>query len=270
PIADDDRASSGYLVWVDGKARAMIDAGNGSLLRFAEAGARFEDLDFVGLSHFHTDHSSDFPALLKSGNFSPRRRALRVAGPAGSARFPSLDNYLEGLLNPETGIYRYLAGYLDGSRGLVKLEPRTVSGDEPERVLERGSAGLIVDALPVPHGIVPAVAFRVSIDSRVIVFGSDQTLSNPAYVDFAKNADLLIAHMVIPEGATGRSTELHATPSAIGRTAKAIGAETLLLSHFMARSLRDLDGNVAAVRDRYAGRIVLASDLECLPVGGGD
>ncbi|MEO1204683.1 MAG: MBL fold metallo-hydrolase, partial [Pseudomonadota bacterium] len=37
PIADDDRASSGYLVWVDGKARAMIDAGNGSLLRFAEA-----------------------------------------------------------------------------------------------------------------------------------------------------------------------------------------------------------------------------------------
>ena len=49
PIADDDRASSGYLVWVDGKARVMVDAGTGSVLRFGEAGAKFEDLDFVGL-----------------------------------------------------------------------------------------------------------------------------------------------------------------------------------------------------------------------------
>ena len=45
PIADDGRASSGYLVWVDGTARVLIDAGGGTFLRFAEAGARFEDLD---------------------------------------------------------------------------------------------------------------------------------------------------------------------------------------------------------------------------------
>ncbi|MDH3622059.1 MAG: MBL fold metallo-hydrolase, partial [Gammaproteobacteria bacterium] len=56
PIADDGRASSAYLVWVDGRARVLIDAGGGSFLRFGEAGARFEDLDFVGLSHLHTDH----------------------------------------------------------------------------------------------------------------------------------------------------------------------------------------------------------------------
>ena len=239
PIADDDRASSGYLVWVDGEARVMIDAGTGSVLRFGEARARFEDLDFVGLSHFHTDHSSDFPALLKSGNFSPRRRPLRVAGPAGSARFPSLDEYLDGLLSPENGVYRYLSGYLDGSRGLVRLEPRTVAGDEPETVFGDAGSTLRVDALRVPHGIVPAVAFRVTADGQTAVFGTDQTLSNDAYVDFGRDADLLVAHMVVPEGTTGTATQLHATPSAIGRTADAIGAGTLLLSHFMARSLRD-------------------------------
>ena len=31
PIADDGRASSGYLVWVDGESRVLIDAGGGIL-----------------------------------------------------------------------------------------------------------------------------------------------------------------------------------------------------------------------------------------------
>ncbi len=38
----------------------------------------------------------------------------------------------------------------------------------------------------------------------------------------------------------------------------------LVLSHFMARSLRDIDDNVALVRERYKGDIVLAEDLACV------
>jgi hypothetical protein len=117
PIADDARASSSYLVWVDGRARLMIDAGGGSFLRFGEAGARFADLDFVGLSHFHTDHSADFPALLKSGFFSRRKRDLAVAGPSGSGPFPGLATYLDSMLNRDDGAYGYLSGYLDGTGG---------------------------------------------------------------------------------------------------------------------------------------------------------
>jgi hypothetical protein len=44
PIADDARASSGYLVWADGKSRVLIDAGGGTFLRFGEAGASFAEL----------------------------------------------------------------------------------------------------------------------------------------------------------------------------------------------------------------------------------
>ncbi len=270
PIADDDRAGSGYLVWIDGRARVMIDAGSGSVLRFGEAGARFEDLDFVGLSHFHTDHSADFPALLKSGLFSPRRRPLRIAGPSGSARFPGLDDYLDGLLNPDNGIYRYLSGYLDGSRGAAMIEPRTVGGDAPRTVFGDADSALRIDGLRVPHGIVPAVAFRISAIGRTIVFGSDQTLSNENYVEFARGADLLVAHMVIPEETTGTANQLHAKPSAIGEAAAAAGPDTLLLSHFMARSLEDIDGNVTAVQRHFDGRVVLAEDLSCVAVNGGD
>ena len=59
PIADDARASSSYLVWVDGESRVLVDAGGGAFVRFGEAGAKFSELDIIAISHFHTDHSAD-------------------------------------------------------------------------------------------------------------------------------------------------------------------------------------------------------------------
>ena len=263
PIADDGRASTGYLVWVDGHARALIDAGGGTFLRFGEAGAKFEDLDFVGLSHFHTDHSADFPALIKSGNFSPRNRPLPVAGPDGDGAFPGLDGYLQALFG-EGGAYAYLGDFLKGTNN----KPMLVS-----REIERGAPAvafvgdrLRVDALQVPHAIVPAVAFRVTVGEHSLVFSSDQNGSDPAFVEFAKDASLLVMHMVVPEGVTGVGRRLHAPPSVIGDIAAAASPGKLLLSHFMARSLSALDDNVALVRERFDGEVALAEDLACVVV----
>mgnify|MGYP001083225558 CR=1 FL=1 len=265
PIADDARASTAYVVWVDGASRALIDMGSGSFLRFGEAGADFKELDFVGLSHFHTDHAADFVALLKSGNFSGRERPLPVAGPSGSDRFPGLNDFLAANLDKTAGAYRYLGGYLDGTGGLARLVPTEVGADAgPADDLLAGS--LSVSAQHVPHGIVPALGFRIEVAGQSLVFAADQNGSDPAFVDFAKDASLLVMHMVIPEGAGDRAKQLHAEPSRIGEIAAAAGAKRLLLSHFMARSLRNLDGNVTRVAAHYAGDILLADDLGCFPV----
>ena len=88
PLADDSRASAGYLVWVDGEAKLLIDAGGGVFLRFGEAGAKLENLDAILISHFHADHVADLAAILKSGFFEGRTRELTLAGPAGNDHFP--------------------------------------------------------------------------------------------------------------------------------------------------------------------------------------
>ncbi len=265
PIADDARASTAYIVWIDGRSRVLVDAGGGTFLRFGEAGASFVDLGFVGLSHFHTDHSADFPALLKSGNFSGREAPLPVAGPGPGGPFPGLGAWLDSMLAAGSGAYGYLSGYLDGSGKLVKLLQREVANDtdEPVRVLD---GDITVEALPVPHGIVPALGYRVAAGELSIVFASDQNGSSDAFVDFARDASLLVMHLPIPEGATGAATQLHARPSDVARVAREAGAGTLLLSHFMARSLDDLDANVDIVRDAYDGEVVVASDLACVAV----
>lgn len=265
PIADDGRASSAYLVWIDGRSRMMIDAGGGAFLRFGEAGADFTDLEFIGLSHLHTDHSADFPALLKSGYFSGRERPLAIAGPGAGGPFPSFSQYLLSMIGSDGGAYGYLSGYLDGSGRLAKLDVREISRQrsEPDTVFGN-ERGLQVEALPVPHGIVPALGFRVRVGDRTIVFASDQNGSDERFTEFASGSDLLVMHMAVPETATGSALQLHARPSRIGAIANEAGAGTLVLSHFMARSLRHLEANLDAVRQAFDGNILVADDLACI------
>jgi ribonuclease BN (tRNA processing enzyme) len=268
PIADDGRSSAAYLVWIDGASRILVDAGGGAFLRFGEAGARFDDLDFIGLTHFHTDHSADLPALLKSGFFSKRTRPLPIAGPSGGGPFPGLQGFLSAMLDRERGAYAYLSGYLDGSGGLAKLEQIEVpvTPDTPVALTAASNERFGVEALSVPHGPVPAVAFRLRLGEATLVFASDQNGSNPAFVDFARDADLLVMHMPIPQDSDQVARNLHAPPETIGSIAQAAGAKTLLLSHFMARSLANLDDNVGIVRSRYSGRVIVAEDLACVAV----
>jgi ribonuclease BN (tRNA processing enzyme) len=268
PIADDGRASTAYLVWIDGASRVLVDAGGGAFLRFGEAGARFDDLDFIGLSHFHTDHSADLPALLKSGFFSKRSRPLPIAGPSGAGPFPGLPGFLSAMLDRERGAYAYLSGYLDGSGGLAQLEQIEVpiASNGPIALMAASNDRFGVEALPVRHGPVPALAFRLQLGDTSIVFASDQNGSNPAFVDFSRDADLLVMHMPIPQDADEVARKLHATPETIGGIAQAAGAKKLLLSHFMARSLANLDENVSLVQSRYSGRVIVAEDLTCVAV----
>lgn len=268
PIADDGRASSAYLVWIDGKSRVLIDAGGGTFLRFGEAGASFAELDFIGISHFHADHSADLPALLKSGYFSGRERVLGIAGPTGEEPFPGIRGFLNGLLSDDAGAYRYLSGYFDGSDGLARLSIGEIhagfEGTLPKTGSER--AAFAVDAMHVPHGIVPALAFRVRIGNSSIVFSGDQNGDNPRFVDFARDANVLVMHMPVPLNPDRVARRLHAPPDVIAGIAAESGAETLVLSHFMARSLRDLEGNTDPILAAFDGRVHVAADLDCIVV----
>jgi ribonuclease BN (tRNA processing enzyme) len=263
PIADDGRSSTAYIVWQDGRSRVMVDAGGGSFVRFGEAGASFDDLDHIAISHFHTDHSADLITFLKTGYFSDRQRPLAVSGPSGGGPFPALDSFLDSLIG-SGGAYAYLGGYQDGSQGLVRIDPVTLDATAREPMPVAEDNGLRITGIGVPHGIVPTIAFRVEIGGNSIVFASDQSGNDASFEEFAREADVLVMHMVVPENISGAGRALHAPPSRIGEIAAAADAKSLVLSHFMARSLRDLDANIALVRMHYDGPVHVAEDLMCV------
>jgi len=264
PIADDQRASSGYLLWQDNEARALIDAGGGVFQRFGAAGASLDALSLIAITHVHTDHAADLPALLKGAYFADRDRPLPIAGPSGNARFPGLEPFLRRMFDADRGAFAYLSGLLDGTGRLFRLDRRVVdhTARKPVRVLERD--GLTVDAIGVHHGPVPSLAYRFDTGRQRVVVSGDQNLSTDGFIAFARGADVLVMPFAIPQSAGPAARNLHARPSAIGRAAASADIGRLVLSHFMARSLRDLDAQVGLVREHYDGPITLADDLACV------
>jgi len=265
PELQDKRASSSYLVWENGQARVLIDAGGGSALRFGESGATMSQLDVILFSHFHVDHSADFSALIKSSWFEDRKRPLPIYGPVGNDFMPSTTEFVSDFFG-DKGSYRYLSELLVPSEpGSYKMQPHNVTANsEPTTVLHTGD--LTVSAVRVIHGGVPALAWRVQIGGKDIVFSGDTNGEGSGLVRLATNADLFIAHNAVPEGATGVERRLHMPPSVIGQIAADAKVKNLVLSHRMLRTLGKEDQTQAEIRKHYSGPLTFANDLDCFPV----
>jgi len=265
PELQDKRASSSYLVWVDGMPRVLVDAGGGSALRFGESGAQMSQLDVILFSHFHVDHSGDFAALIKSSWFEDRKRDLPIYGPDGNQFMPSTTEFVTDLFG-DKGAYGYLSELLvPGEEGSYKMKPHNVPAEEKPLAVFHGG-GVSASAVHVTHGGVPALAWRVELSGKAIVFSGDTNGDGEGLPWLASKADLLVAHNAVPEGATGVERRLHMPPSVIGEIAAKAEVKELVLSHRMLRTLGKEEQTLAEIRKRYAGPVVFANDMECFGV----
>jgi ribonuclease BN (tRNA processing enzyme) len=265
PELQDKRASSSYLVWQDGQARVLIDAGGGSALRFGESGAKMSQLDVILFSHLHVDHSADFPSLMFSSWFEERKRPLPIYGPEGNNYFPSTVEFVHAFFNSRDGIYRYLSVLLVAQEnGGYELQPHNIAGD-PASAAYQGEH-LSAYAAKVIHGGVPALAWRIEVGGKTVVFSGDANGEGDDLVRLAKGADLFVAHNAVPEGATGVERRLHMPPSVIGQIAQQAHVKKLVLSHRMLRTLGKETETLSEIRKSFAGPVSFANDLDCFPV----
>jgi ribonuclease BN (tRNA processing enzyme) len=217
-------------------------------------------------SHFHIDHSADFPSLVFSSWFEDRSRPLPVYGPPGNQYMPSTVEFVHDLFSDPHGAWRYLSELVDpGQDGTYKLQPHNVNaGPAPILVLHTGD--MTLHAVRVIHGAFPSLAWRVDIGGKRIVFSGDTNGDGDGLTQLATNADLLVAHNAVPEGATGVERRLHMPPSVIGTTAGNAHVHQLVLSHRMLRTLGNEKETEAEIRLHYAGPLAFANDLDCFPV----
>lgn len=188
PYAGGTRASTGYLVWRNGRAVVTVDAGGGTFLRFGEAGARLQDLSLLAISHVHPDHVSDVPALLWLSE-QARQQPLKVAGPSGAGAFPSVETFMTRLFDAGSGVFPALGGTLRQSGAGVRLDVVTVDAAAGVPATIWSDDDLEVRAVGVPHGNTPSLAYRIRIGDRTVVFGSDQNGSDPRFSSFAADAE---------------------------------------------------------------------------------
>lgn len=262
PETQTKRASSSYLIWLDGKARVLIDSGGGSALRFGESGAQMADLDLVLLTHLHADHTADLPALIKSSYFEERSKPLPVFGPTGNAAFPNTVEFLESLFGP-LGAYRYLNDFLQPNNASYSIQPNNVVLNDAQIKTVLNENGIKATATNVQHGGVPALAWRIDIAGKSLVFSGDSNGDNGNLEQLANGADIFVAHNAVPENATGAARNLHMTPSVIGKIAANANVKQLVLSHRMLRTLGKEPETLQAIAVRFFGKPVFANDLDC-------
>src|SRR6202045_270146 len=262
PFINRERASASYLLWVGGQARMLVDIGGGTYQHFGQSQAKVSDLALVAISHLHPDHVSDLPALLWLSH-QVRKEPLTivgpsagkgVAGPAGNDVAPDFPIFLARLFDEKNGAFQVMGATLGAAKGNgVRLNVSVVDvlKAEPSTVFD--GQGLKVTALGIPHANMPTLAYRVETRDGSIVFSSDQNGTDPKFVDFARNADVLIMHLAI---AAGAANPLHAAPAVVGRIAQEAGVGRLIVSHI---GLFDLDAAIAELKKSYTGPLIIGA-----------
>jgi ribonuclease BN (tRNA processing enzyme) len=260
PELGDERASSSYIVWKDGKARVLVDMGAGGLLRFEQSGAQLNDIDVILMTHLHVDHSNDLPAFIKGSFFTGRQQDLHLYGPTGNELMPTTSTYVQALLG-ENGAYRYLKDYVQGTEDYQLVAHDVDAGNIG--VVQVANSPYNMTAIRVHHGPIPALAWRVEIDERVIVFSGDMSNRDNRLARHIGGADLLVAHHGIREQANKIARNLHMPPSEIGKIAAKAKVKQLVISHRMRRTLGHEESSRQIIAEHYAGPLQFADDLEC-------
>lgn len=263
----DGQASTGYLIWLDNKARVIIDAGPGSLQRFKQSGANFEDVDMMLFTHFHADHSADFPSYIKGAFFTNRSKDLSVYGPTGTKFTASAEQFVERAIGSENGMYPYLGRFLAPDQpSLYKIEVTNIPWSFSDLSIQNlvSDGDIRVKTVSTHHGPFPSQAYRVELAGCSISFSGDMNGRLGEMPTLAKNTDIWVAHNAVPEGATGIAANLHMAPSMIGKIAKKANVKKVLLTHLMKRSLSVKPETLKLIKKYYNGDVSYPKDLDII------
>lgn len=206
-VISDPHRTTTMLGLDNGRATLLVDCGGDAVPAMRAVGMDPTALSALIVTHEHADHVAGFPLLMERIWLMGRRAPLPVFGIA-----PALAQAQRS----------HDAFDVDGFDGYGGFEAHEIAIEAKARVLERD--GWIVTAAPGNHAV-PVVGLRFEdvATGRVIVYSGD-TAPDPAIIDLAQGADLLIHE------ATGTGP-VHASAEEAAEVAQAAGCRKLLLVH---------------------------------------
>jgi len=171
---------------------------------------------------------------------------------------------LIGRLIGPNGAYPYLSRFLTvDSPAEYRINVRDVLSIGTRRWAGYGTENVKLSAIPVHHGGLAALAWRVEIDGISLVFAGGFSNQKGTVAKFARDTHALVVHHAISESARGRIRDLYSRPSDLGRVAAEANARSLVLGHRTARTLGMETIHMAKIEEQYSGPFYFADELEC-------
>lgn len=232
-IPTPQRSPAGVLVRI-GTTPLLFDIGPGTMARLGLAGVSCRDLEYVFLTHLHSDHTLDLATFLQINDSTPgwtRTRPIHLMGCRGTQRF--YDQLMQ--VYPE-------------------ISPQSYTIDICEVATERiAFDGWAIETAKTQH-TGSSIAYRIEAEGHVIVYTGDAT-ENLELVRIAQDADVFVCECAFP---SGYPTDDHMTADAVGRVAQMAQVKQVVLNHLYPPALEvDIVAQVRAIFDR---EIVVAID----------
>ena len=227
-----------YLLEINDK-RVLVDCGMGTNFRLIELGIDPDDIDYIFLTHFHSDHTTELVPLLmrlylKIAIYNIKISPKEIYGPKGTPAF------IETL----KGAY-YHKKHIDSMGEQIRYR---------ELEDKKSFEGFSVTPFSVQHLDVPSYAYRFEIDGKTVVFSGD-TSDCEGIKKAAKDADVFIADCSFHKGI---DVPVHLNTKQIGTMAKEAKVKKVILSHLLPSGYdKDL---VSEVKETFDGEVVLARD----------
>jgi ribonuclease BN (tRNA processing enzyme) len=266
PVLHPSRMMSGQAVVVDG-VPYLIDCGYGTIERMTRAGLSPAQLGAIFITHHHSDHTADYPALTHLAWIQGIGGVLPVFGP------PPLQRLHDAALacNAEDAAIRIAATGRQPVGDHFQVT-EIVAGGEIFRDARVTVRAALVDHPPFAH----AFAFRIDTLGRSFVISGDTTPSE-ALVELARGADVLVheamyvpaidrmlaARAYVPPKLRSFLLEGHSSAEDCGRIAAQAGVGTLVLSHLLPGDDAGVPDEVwhAEAAKTFGGQILVGHDL---------
>jgi ribonuclease BN (tRNA processing enzyme) len=271
PIPDPDRNGQAIAIVVDSFAY-LFDAGVGLVRRASAAGKagvkafapprpgaqptpRFEK---IFITHLHSDHTMGLADAIFTPWIQGKAQPVEIFGPSG------LNYLVQSILDGNAEDIRERVASPGGpSRGGWQSVVREVA---PGEVFK--DARVTVKAFQVPHSEWPnAYGYRIDTPDRSIVISGD-TRESEAVANACNGCDVLIHEVysdsgfkTVPAGRQPYHAAAHTPATAVGRVATKARAKMLVLNHVLFFGATE-EQMLREVRSTFAGRIVLARDLD--------
>ena len=236
----------------------VVDAGRGVTMRVASADLKYENLQAVFLTHFHSDHTAGLPDLFDtSWQFGRKTRPLELYGPPGVSRLAH-------------AILEFFRDDIHYRRDLLEKHPAagaTINTHNVREGVVYDRDGVRVTAFEVDHRPVePAFGYRFDCGGQSIVVSGD-TRPTPNLVKFAKGADVLVLEAYLPEHflkvdtpeVAARLMHYHTSAEEAGQIAAEAGVKTLVLTHLIPAGAAETFRQHAA--KAFHGKVIVGDDL---------
>jgi len=268
PTTRASQAAACFLVELGNGDKFLFDCGSGAAERISSLQIPYNYLDKVFIGHLHTDHFGSLHDLYIGGALMGRNVPLRIWGPSGAAPQLGTKYALDHMRKMLTWDLAGRAGMTDPRGYQMEVTEFDYKGENAVIYEENG---VTIRSFPAIHSIDGPVSYALEWNGLKFVFSSD-TYPNKWFVEYAKDADLLIHECFVavpdivaklkftPESALLVGTQVHTAPEAFGKVMSLVQPRMAVAYHFF----KDFD-TTAEVHDRirktYSGPLSLAEDF---------